>query len=97
MLDMSKEQSGIDEIGLLLQEIRLYIDGQFLEQPRQEATIHALDHHIELREDMVWYTVTATTSTGDTHVLLRKAILLIINKIDIFGQDTQGELWTEYR
>lgn len=96
MLDMSKEQAGIDEIGLLLDEIRLYIDQQFLEQPRQDARIESLEHHIELLEGLMWYTVKATTSTGEKHVLLRKAILIIINKIDMYGEDAQAELWKEY-
>lgn len=70
LIDCSRDMQGIDEIGMLLDEIRAYIDVRY----EPDTVIHS----IELIDKVLRYTV--TNNAGE--ILLKKAILLVATKLD---------------
>lgn len=91
MLDAVKDIPGIDERSLLLEEIISYIDKRFYRSKEFGPEIKKLKHILKYNEWILRYEVKWLIQ-GKWKRLLKKAIITVVNKYDVFDE----ELWEEY-
>jgi len=90
MLDAVKDIPGIDERSLLLQEIISYVDKRFYHSKEFGVEIEKIQHKFSYNGKILRYEV-HWLMQGEWHILLKKAIITVVNKYDVLDEELREE------
>ena len=91
MLDARKDLPGIEEWALLVHEIVEYVDNRFIWSSELWIVIDNINHEFSVDSEWIIRYHAMTTIQEQEHILLKKAIVTIVNKYDLLDEELREE------